>query len=63
MFCEPPRGLPGGGDDYVTKPFSVVEVGARLQALIRRSRGTAGAVVDGILHYADLELDEEWLLL
>ncbi|MFD3911684.1 response regulator transcription factor [Streptomyces sp. NPDC088147] len=52
------RGLRLGGDDYVTKPFSVVEVGARLQALIRRSRGTASGVDDGILRYADLELDE-----
>ncbi|MFE4175496.1 response regulator transcription factor [Streptomyces sp. NPDC056909] len=52
------RGLRLGGDDYVTKPFSVVEVGARLHALIRRARGSAGAVDDGILRYADLELDE-----
>ncbi len=33
------RGLQLGGDDYVTKPFSVVEIGARIQALLRRSRG------------------------
>jgi two-component system OmpR family response regulator len=53
------RGLQLGGDDYVTKPFSVVEVGARLQALIRRARGSVGAVDDGILRYDDLELDEQ----
>ncbi|MFB9465284.1 response regulator transcription factor [Streptomyces cinereospinus] len=52
------RGLRLGGDDYVTKPFSVVEVGARLHALIRRARGSAGAADDGVLRYADLELDE-----
>jgi len=52
-------GLQLGGDDYVTKPFSVVEVGARLHALIRRSRGSVGAVDDGVLRYADLELDEQ----
>lgn len=52
------RGLRLGGDDYVTKPFSVVEVGARLHALIRRARGSAVAVDDGVLRYADLELDE-----
>jgi two-component system OmpR family response regulator len=35
------RGLQLGGDDYVVKPFSVVEIGARLEALLRRSRGNA----------------------
>ena len=35
------RGLQMGGDDYVVKPFSVVEIGARLEALLRRSRGNA----------------------
>ncbi|MFD7982062.1 response regulator transcription factor [Kitasatospora indigofera] len=52
------RGLQLGGDDYVTKPFSVVEVGARLHALVRRSRTGAAATDDGILRHADLELDE-----
>ncbi|MBQ0852529.1 response regulator transcription factor [Streptomyces sp. NPDC057621] len=53
------RGLRLGGDDYVTKPFSVVEVGARLQALVRRARGNLGpAVDDGVLRYADLALDD-----
>ncbi|MFE4369723.1 response regulator transcription factor [Streptomyces sp. NPDC056835] len=53
------RGFQLGGDDYVTKPFSVVEVGARLHALIRRSRGSAGPLGgDGVLRYADLELDD-----
>ncbi len=35
------RGLQLGGDDYVVKPFSVVEIGARIEALLRRSRGNA----------------------
>src|SRR5687768_14124993 len=35
------RGLQLGGDDYVVKPFSVVEIGARLEALLRRSQGNA----------------------
>ena len=51
------RGLHLGGDDYVTKPFSVVEVGARLHALLRRSRGGTAAP-DDVLRCADLELDE-----
>ncbi|MFJ8935739.1 response regulator transcription factor [Streptomyces sp. NPDC102365] len=54
------RGFHLGGDDYVVKPFSVVEVGARLQALIRRSRGSAGwSQGDGVLRYAGLELDDK----
>jgi two-component system OmpR family response regulator len=53
------RGLHLGGDDYVTKPFSVAEVSARLTALIRRAR--SGAAEDepdaAVLRCADLELD------
>ncbi|MFD0319061.1 response regulator transcription factor [Streptomyces flavalbus] len=52
------RGLRLGGDDYVTKPFSVVEVGARLQALLRRARGTAPAAEGTALRCADLTLDD-----
>ena len=35
------RGLQSGSDDYLTKPFAISELLARLQALIRRSTGTA----------------------
>ncbi|ONI91688.1 DNA-binding response regulator [Saccharothrix sp. ALI-22-I] len=52
-------GLTAGGDDYVTKPFSLEEVVLRLWAILRR---TGGAVVprdDGTVQYADLVLDEE----
>ncbi|GLZ07536.1 DNA-binding response regulator [Actinomadura sp. NBRC 104412] len=48
-------GLALGGDDYVTKPFSIGEVIARLQALLRRVQGGADRAV---LRYADLEMDE-----
>jgi two-component system, OmpR family, response regulator len=44
-------GFDAGGDDYVTKPFALAEVVARLQALLRR----AGA--DGALEVAGLRLD------
>jgi two-component system OmpR family response regulator len=37
------RGLQAGGDDYLTKPFAFSELLARVQALIRRSTGTAEA--------------------
>ncbi|MFJ4840167.1 response regulator transcription factor [Streptomyces sp. NPDC088746] len=53
------RGLRLGGDDYVTKPFSVVEVGARLQALLRRARsGNRSAAEETPLRIADLEMDD-----
>jgi two-component system, OmpR family, response regulator len=50
------RGLTLGGDDYVTKPFSLEELTARIRAVLRR---TAGEHTSSKLHFADLELDEE----
>ena len=51
-------GLTAGGDDYVTKPFSLEEVVARLRALMRRSgAGQSGAA--SVLVVGDLELDED----
>jgi two-component system OmpR family response regulator len=51
-------GLTLGGDDYVTKPFSLEEVIARIRAVLRRTRD--GATVPAArLRVADLELDEE----
>ncbi|GAB2580020.1 response regulator transcription factor [Streptomyces capparidis] len=52
------RGLRLGGDDYVTKPFSVVEVGARLQALLRRAHGGTPAIDETRLRCGDLTLDD-----
>jgi two-component system OmpR family response regulator len=51
------RGLTTGGDDYVTKPFSLEELIARLRIILRRT----GAYEAGSsrLSFADLELDEE----
>jgi DNA-binding response OmpR family regulator len=48
-------GLERGGDDYLTKPFAVAEVLARLRALLRRS--TPGQQEATRLRVADLELD------
>ena len=51
-------GLTAGGDDYVTKPFSLEEVIARLRALLRRS-GAGAARNDSLLVVGDLTLDED----
>ena len=50
-------GLTLGGDDYVTKPFSLDEVLARIRAVLRRSRGEPE--YGARLAVADLELDED----
>ena len=53
-------GLTAGGDDYVTKPFSLEEVVLRLWAILRRTGGgTDVPRNDGTLRYADLVLDED----
>ncbi|MFE1957543.1 response regulator transcription factor [Streptomyces sp. NPDC059479] len=51
-------GLTAGGDDYVTKPFSLEEVVARLRGLIRRS-GAAAVRSESLLIVGDLTLDED----
>ncbi len=51
-------GLTAGGDDYVTKPFSLEEVVARLRALMRRAAVSA-EVADSLLVVGDLTLDED----
>jgi two-component system OmpR family response regulator len=53
-------GLTLGGDDYVTKPFSLEEVVARIRAVLRRTGGAAmTGQADGRHTLADLELDED----
>lgn len=54
------RGLQHGADDYLVKPFSFIELQARLQALLRRAGTRARAdapAAASTLHIADLELD------
>jgi two-component system response regulator MprA len=46
------EGLDAGADDYLSKPFAVVELLARVRALLRRTSTSSE-----MLHYADLELD------
>lgn len=48
------EGFDSGGDDYLVKPFSLVELEARLKALVRRAKG---AQVAQVMRYADLSFD------
>ena len=55
---EKVTGLTLGGDDYVTKPFSLEEVVARIRAVLRRG-GAAVQPAGSRLVFADIELDED----
>ncbi len=50
------EGLTAGGDDYVTKPFTLAEVIARVHAILRRTYGARSSSTSR-LQFADLELD------
>jgi two-component system OmpR family response regulator len=52
-------GLTAGGDDYVTKPFSLEEVVARLRGLMRRAGTATSGDADPILRVGDLSLNED----
>jgi two-component system OmpR family response regulator len=51
------EGLTVGGDDYVTKPFTLAEVVARVRAILRRTHGYEDRD-DGSLRFADVVMDE-----
>jgi two-component system OmpR family response regulator len=54
------KGLTLGGDDYVTKPFSLSEILARINAVLRRVGGSAvNGVTPARITFADVELDDD----
>ncbi|WP_338181238.1 response regulator transcription factor [Candidatus Dormiibacter inghamiae] len=55
---EKVRGLTVGGDDYVTKPFSIEELVARVRAVLRRHEDPSERSPN-VLQLADLEIDED----
>ncbi|AMM22397.1 two-component system response regulator [Frondihabitans sp. PAMC 28766] len=50
-------GLDSGADDYLTKPFSLAELNARIRAQLRRQAAPAGSAATAVLFGGDLELD------
>jgi two-component system, OmpR family, response regulator len=52
-------GLSAGGDDYVTKPFSLEELILRLRAILRRTHGVHHGHTTTTMTYADLHLDDD----
>ena len=51
-------GLDYGADDYITKPFNILEVKARIKAIMHRTSGGAKKeVVDSVIEKGDLKLD------
>jgi DNA-binding response OmpR family regulator len=53
------QALEGGADDYMTKPFGVAELMARVRALLRRRPGEVEPSESGIIEFRDLVIDRQ----
>jgi DNA-binding response OmpR family regulator len=51
------RGFRTGADDYVTKPFGVMELLVRIEAILRRGRPRSPAAAESIYRFGDVEVD------
>ena len=51
------QGLDNGADDYLTKPFNILELKARIRALLRRSGATAKAAEENLMTVGSITLD------
>lgn len=52
-------GLEYGADDYITKPFNILEVKARIKAILRRTRATKKNVEENVIVNGDVRLDKD----
>lgn len=52
-------GLEYGADDYITKPFNILEVKARIKAILRRTRAAKKNVEENVIVNGDVRLDKE----
>lgn len=52
-------GLEAGADDYITKPFGVMELLSRIKAVLRRSGGTYSNAADSVMQIENLKIDTE----
>jgi DNA-binding response OmpR family regulator len=55
------RGLKAGADDYLTKPFGIRELGARIEALLRRARTSSAAASPPPDRYRDENCEIDWV--
>ena len=52
-------GLEYGADDYITKPFNILEVKARIKAILRRVRASRGSGTDNVIESGDIRVDRD----